>query len=380
MFPFFSVSRGGGTTDLIYKIAKAQQKIGHEVTVYTGSVGFDPEYADSLEGVEVKMFKSYLNFGYYLMPGMIGQIKRDLREFDVVHLHVVRSFQNVIIRHYCQKFSIPYVMDSHGSIPLAVNKRNIKRVFDKIWGRNILSDAEFCIAETDLGVDEYVERGIPNSKIITVPPPFDTDDYESLPDPGQFRKKYNIAENEKLITYLGRIHEIKGLDVTAEGFATLAARRDDVRLVIVGPDDGYEAKLRQLISELGIENKVLFTGFTFGIDKVTALVDSDVVVQTSRYEQGAWAPIEGVLAGTPIVVSDNSGAGEDVIKMDAGYLAKFGDAEDLADKFEFVLNNPAEAESKTLKARQLIFDTRSMNNQISQYSEVYESAISSVGR
>jgi glycosyltransferase involved in cell wall biosynthesis len=379
-FPFFSVSRGGGTTDLIYKIAKAQQRAGHEVSVYTGTVGFDTEYADSLTGVNVVPIRSYLNFGYYVMPGMIGRVKRDIREFDVVHMHVVRTFQNVVLRHYCRKNSIPYVMDSHGSIPLAVNKRKIKRLFDIIWGRNILSDAEFCIAETDLGVEEYAEQGIPSAKIVTIPPPFDTEDYENLPEPGIFRAKYNIRENEKLITYLGRIHEIKGLNVTAEGFAELVSRREDVRLVIVGPDDGYEDELRRLISELGIEEKVLFTGFTFGMDKVHALVDADIVVQTSRYEQGAWAPIEGVLAGTPIVVSDNSGAGEDVVKMDAGYLTKFGNASDLADKFEFILNNPEEALAKTMKARQLIFDTRSMDNQISQYFDVYKSAMASGSR
>lgn len=379
-FPFFSVSRGGGTTDLIYKIAKAQQRAGHQVSVYTGTDGFDAGYADSLTGVEVVPFRSYLNSGYYVMPGMIGRTRRDIREFDVVHMHVVRTFQNVVLRHYCRKYSVPYVMDSHGSIPLAVNKRNIKRIFDKLFGNRILADAEICIAETDLGVEEYVEQRIPEEKIVTIPPPFDTEEFENLPDAGQFRAKHNIPEIEKLVTYLGRIHEIKGLDVTAAGFAELASRRQDVRLVIIGPDDGYEAELRRKIEELGIQGKVLFTGFAFGLDKVTALVDSDVVVQTSRYEQGAWAPIEGVLAGTPIVVSDNSGAGEDVIKMDAGYLAQYGNAVDLADKLDFVLNNADEAVAKTLKARQLIFETRSMNSQVSQYFDVYETAMLSVAR
>ena len=146
--------------------------------------------------------------------------------------------------------------------------------------------------------------------------------------------------------FLGRIHWIKGIDILTEAFARVTARRPDALLAIAGPDDGYRGTLETLSARLGIQDRVLFTGFLGGAHKLSALVDADVVVQTSRYEQGAWAPIEAVLCGTPIIVSDNSGAGEDVRRMDAGYLVEFGNVGDLAGKIEHVLDRPEEARAK----------------------------------
>src|SRR5207245_11567707 len=100
--------------------------------------------------------------------------------------------------------------------------------------------------------------------------------------------------------------------------------------------------------------KVRFTGFLGGEDKLAALVDADVVVQTSRYEQGAWAPFEAVLCGTPIVVSRNSGAGEDVKRIDAGYLVDFGDRAELRDTLAYVLDHPDEARQKARTAKAYI--------------------------
>ena len=82
---------------------------------------------------------------------------------------------------------------------------------------------------------------------------------------------------------------------------------------------------KKIVSDLNIEDRVVFTGFLGGEYKNSALVDSDIVVQLSRQEQGAWAPLEAVLCETPIVVTDHTGTGEDIKRMDAGYLVKFDD-------------------------------------------------------
>ncbi len=132
---------------------------------------------------------------------------------------------------------------------------------------------------------------------------------------------------------------------------------------------------KQLSVDLGIEDKVKFTGFIGGEDKLKALVDADIVVQMSRYEQGAWAPIEGVLAGTPIVVSDHTGSGEDIRRLKAGYTAEFGNDQDLADKLDYVLNNYDDALRLTQTAAQLIDDKYSMNACINDITDIYKLAL-----
>lgn len=293
--------------DLIYKLARAQSQLGHDVSVYAGDFRFDAAYAKSLHGVRVRVFRSWLNFGFYIMPGLISEARRELRGFDIIHLHCYRSFQNVVLCHYANRFAVPYVMDSHGSLPKFIRKKRIKSLFDLIVGRRLLRDAARCIGETELGVNEYLQEGVDKKKIVLISPPFPVEEFFNLPPLGCFREKFKIAEKH-IVMFLGRIHWIKGIDFLVESFGELLKQRDDVLLVIVGPDDGYRAPLEKLIEDLGLLNKVLFAGFLSGEEKLAALVDADVVVQTSRYEQGAWAPFEAVLCGTPIIVSDNSGA------------------------------------------------------------------------
>ena len=119
-------------------------------------------------------------------------------------------------------------------------------------------------------------------------------------------------------------------------------------------------------------DKVLFNGFLDGVAKLSALVDADVGVQTSVYEQGAWAPFAAVLCNTPIIVSSNSGAGEDVKKIDAGYLVEYDDKNQLRDMMQYVLDNPAEAQKKTQKAKEYIKSNLSLEKGIENYEKLYQ--------
>lgn len=156
-----------------------------------------------------------------------------------------------------------------------------------------------------------------------------------------------------------------------ESFNQLAKSRNDVILVIVGNDDGYKSTLEKLIKDLDLSDRVLFTGFLDGTAKLSALVDADVVVQTSVYEQGAWAPFEALLCNTPIIVSSNSGAGEDVKKIDAGYLVEHGNKKELSDIIQNVLDNPTEAKEKTKKAKEYIMSNLSLDKGIEKYEKLY---------
>jgi glycosyltransferase involved in cell wall biosynthesis len=377
---FFSVRTGGGTTDLIYKLAREQASRGHEVTIYAGDYRLDRDYVQSLNGVRVRSFRSWMNFGFYLMPGLIPAARRELPHFDVIHLHVYRSFQNIVIHHFARKFGVPYVMDAHGSLGRFVRKRQVKAAFDRVFGEELLRDATRCIGETDMGVREYLERGVAPDKVVRIAPPFSLEEFADLPPAGLFRQRSGIGNSCRIVMFLGRIHWIKGIDILTESFAQLAEARPDVRLVIVGPDDGYRPSIEALIDRLQIRERVIFTGFLAGREKLSALVDADVVVQTSRYEQGAWAPIEAVLCGTPIIVSDNSGAGEDVRRMDAGYLVEFDNRHDLRQKIEYVLAHPNEARAKTLAAKVYVERHLSMSRCVEQYDRLYEECLRAPSR
>ena len=95
----------------------------------------------------------------------------------------------------------------------------------------------------------------------------------------------------------------------------------------------------------------------------------------SREEQGAWAPFEAVLCGTPIVVTEHTGAGEDVRRVDAGKTVAFGDETGLAEVFDDILNNYQEAKELTRSAKLFIEEKMSMNARAQEYVDVYQKAL-----
>jgi glycosyltransferase involved in cell wall biosynthesis len=377
-FILFSVEIGGGTSDFIYKICKAQAKAGLKPTVLSGSYAFDQELANSLDGVDFHVEKTWLHKqGFSLMPGLALWCRNNLQQYDVVHMHVYRTFQNIVLYYYCRKYNIPYVMDAHGSTPYFTSKNFIKKLFDKSIGKSILKNASVLLAETEVGVDEYInlDEAINKDKIVILSPPFDTDEYLKLPKKGDFRKKYNISLDEKVISFLGRVHYIKGNDFLIKGFAEFAKCNQNSKLVIIGPDDGHMVECKKIVDDLGIKDRVIFTGFLGGEYKNSALVDSDIVVQLSRQEQGAWAPLEAVLCETPIVVTRHTGTGEDIKRLNAGSLVDFDDVNGLSNIFTNIFDNYDSAMDKTLQAKQYIEQHLSFNCRVGEYTDIYNNSI-----
>ena len=377
-FILFSIEIGSGTSEFMYQICKAQAKAGLKPTILSGSYAFDQELADTLSEVDFHVEKTWLHKqGFSLMPGLILWCRKNLKQYDVVHMHAYRTFQNIVLYYYCRKYNIPYVMDAHGSVPYFTKKNFIKKIFDKFIGKSILKNANVLLAETEVGEDEYInlDKTINKNKIIILSPPFDTDEYLKLPKKGDFRKKYNISLDEKVISFLGRVHYIKGNDFLIKGFSEFAKCNQNSKLVIIGPDDGHMVKCKEIVNNLGIKDRVIFTGFLGGEYKNSALVDSDIVVQLSRQEQGAWAPLEAVLCETPIVVTRHTGTGEDIKRLNAGYLVDFDDVNGLSDIFINIFDNYDLAMEKTLKAKQYIEQHLSFNYRVREYTDIYNNSI-----
>jgi glycosyltransferase involved in cell wall biosynthesis len=381
IFDFFS-PHGGGTVDVIYKLARAQAQMGHEVTIYTSDFKLDKDYVASLPEVKIYPFHCISSLGlFYVMPSLVRAARGNLKDFDIIHLNCFRSFQNIVIHYYAKKYKVPYVLDTRGSLPRkAAGEGNLKwllrGLFDVVFGYKILNDASVVVALNKFGRNEYNEFGVKGDKIVTIPHFFPVEDFTHLPPPGQFRSQYRI-EGKHIVMSFGRINYIKGLDFLIESFYELSRSRQDTILAIVGPDDGYQGKLKNLISRLNLDNRVLFTGFLGGQNKLAALVDADVVVQPSRYELSAWAPVEAVLCGTPIIVSSNTGSGEDISRIGAGYLVDYGDKNQMVQTIQAILDDPSEAKTKVSRAQEYIANNLQISKRVEDYERLYQQCIES---
>jgi len=369
-FDFLSLPHGGGTVDIVYKLSKALSKRGHDITICTGDYEVDYEYLSGLGDVGLKMYHSYFNkHGIYLMPRLAGV---DVGDYDVIHLHCYRSIQNVILARMATVAGIPYIMDAHGStVVRSGSKKLLLDMFDLLFGLSLIEYAKFVIAETEVGVAEWEKLGAPRGKIRLQHPLLDTSEFGTLPSRGSFRRIHNIGD-EFLVLFLGRVHQAKGIETLIDAIKLLKDKGKSVNLLIVGQDDGYMSTLLDRAYDREVAGRVMFAGFRGGVAKLSALVDADVLVQPSRNEAGARPSLEAVMCGTPVIVSRDTGAGKEIASFDGGLLFQSGDAGELANAIQEIIDSPDEAKARTEKAKAYIEENLSLDNGIMGYEKLYE--------
>lgn len=367
---FLSPKRGGGVIAVADQVSRALANRGHQVTIYTSDFELDQLYLDSFKNINIYTFPCHASFRNrpLIITGVVKQIKKQINEFDVIHMHDCRGMLSFIVQRFALKNNIPYIVDAHG---VNINTWGIFGLIDRIFTLPVLRNATMTIAETSLGTEELKDVGIMDAKISLLYPPFPVDDYALLPQKGLFKTKYNI-QGKHLLLFLGRLNWIKGLDYLIESFKLLYNEQTNVVLVVVGADDGYKSILERKITEWGIEDAVIFTGYLGGKEKQSVLVDADIVIQPSSYEQGLpWSCVEALLCNIPFVVCQNTGASEDAIKMNTGYLVEYGNTNELKDTISNIYSHPDECAQNVKIGRKYVFDHLSIKNKVEEYEKIY---------
>lgn len=343
---FYPAWASGGQARVAYEICKRLAE-EHEVTVFTTDV-YDKnnriKYKNNptiIDKIEVYRFKNISNrFAwkrFHTPISLISASRKEIKNFDVVHIHGTRSILHIPIYYYIKKYNIPYILQAHGSVLPIFQKQRLKKIFDLFFGYKILKDVSKVIALTKTEAEQYKKIGVAENKIEIVPNGIDLSEYDNLPEKGEFRRKYKIEDKEKIILYLGRIHRIKGIDLLVKAFAGLIKELDDVRLIIAGPDDGFSSTLKRQIGDLKIGDKILFTGPLYERDKLKAYVDADVYVLPSVYEIFGITVLEACACGTPVIVTDRCGIA-DVVDGKVGYVVEY-DKDQLRDALLKILSD-----------------------------------------
>jgi len=372
VIPYFHPKRGGDV-NVCYNISKQLAKRSHEVMIITTDFEFDKEFAESIEkeGVEVITFHCVANFGLFLYsPNMKKWLKQNIRNYDVIHLHTYRAYQNNVIWHYAKKNKVPYVIQAHGSLLTFFVKPRLKKLYDLVWGYRILKDAVKVIAITKTEAEQYKKMGVDEDKIEIVPNGIDPSQYKNLPKRGRFRKKYGIKDEEKIILYVGRLNESKGIDLLIEAFASLTDEFPNIKLVLIGPDNGYQLKLEKMAIDLKIMDKVIFTGFISQTDKIAAFVDADVFV-TPSFSGFPVTFLEGCACGVPIITT-NRGDKLDWVHNKVGFVVEY-DKDQLRNAIIKVLGDEGLRKTFGEEGRRLVMEEFGWNEIVRKVERLYES-------
>ena len=369
---------------MMYNLGKRLVRRGHEITVYTTDV-LDADSRvekrfDLLEGMKVHYFKTISNWlswhqKLFFPMGLGEKIKETIKSFDVIHLTDARTYPNIHAYSYAQRFNIPYVWSAFGSLPRATGvKKHMKFIYDHLYGFNISKNVRKAIAQTENEADAYIEFGVEKDRVEIIPLGIETDEFDLLPSKGGFRKRHLISEKEKIILFLGRINEHKGIGLLIRAFADIAKKKNDVRLVIVGRDDGYLSTMNKLINDLSLTGRIIFAGPLYGSDRIEAYVDADVFTLTpSHYEETSLAALEAAAAGTPVIITEQAG----IPYLDAykgGITIRYNRDELKTALTDLLMNDPLREEMGR-NARKLIYEIFSWDKVVEQMERIYYEAL-----
>ena len=172
---------------------------------------------------------------------------------------------------------------------------------------------------------------------------------------GKIRQEYGINKDTFVIGLVGRIHYWKGQDFLIEATYLMVQKGfTDFKVLIVGDVfQGYEWFLEQLkekVSALGLEDRVIFAGYRSDIPEVVK--DLDVMVVPSILpEPFGLVVLEGMAGAKPVITTNHGGTAEIVDDGVTGYLVLPGDIESLAGYLLQLAMNRAEREQMGRQGR-----------------------------
>jgi glycosyltransferase involved in cell wall biosynthesis len=383
--PYFSDAWAyGGIPRVAGTLARGLARRGHRVTVCTTDARDESSRLAAREirtpdGVVVHVFPNISNrLAYHLqlfLPlGFSKFLERHVASFDVAHVHACRNMPGAIATHHLRRAGVPYALAPNGTAPIIERRRIAKKLFDVMLGRRVVSGAARIIAVSDAERRQLQQLGVPEKTIRVIPNPIDLDEFR-LPVPrGAFRQRWSLA-SDRVVLFLGKLTPRKRVDVLVRAFASL--RQADARLVIAGNDMGSGSGLRALVRSLGIESRTIFTGLLRAAERLEALADADVLVYPSEHEIFGLVPVEALLAGTPVIVSDDSGCGEVVTSTGGGQVIPAGDAHALTRAIEHALERRPDAlvmANAAARARALYGDQAVCAQLENLYGEIAERA------
>jgi glycosyltransferase involved in cell wall biosynthesis len=244
----------------------------------------------------------------------------------------------------------PTVVTVHDLIPMllpAYRGSILVRLYTRLVAA-AAKKADVVLTDSEASKQDIVHLlGIPAERVRVIYLAVD-DIYQPVLDEHhltEMRRKYRLPPNYLL--YLGGFDQRKNVPILLKAFAQLAkdsrfkVRDSRVYLVVAGrlPEkgSGFFPDPRRIVQELGIGERVVFTGWVPEEDKPALYSGARALVFPSLYEGFGLPPLEALTCGTPVIASNRGSLPE--IVGDGGLLLEPDDVEGLAGAMEKLLND-----------------------------------------
>lgn len=246
--------------------------------------------------------------------------------------------------------------------------------FDKIFIR--LVDSFIYISRAI--ANDYIAQGLPPAKGAVIHNAVDLDEFSPNHDAVQVRGEFGWTAHELLVGVVGRLDWWKGHEYFLEAMAEVSQQIPNLKGLIVGEIENtplnweYYQKLQSLTRSLGLEDKVIFTGFRSDVPRLVSALDI-VVLSSSSPEPFGRVVIEGMAAGKPVVATAAGGVLDIIEDGVNGLLVPPQDSKAMADAVLELLSNREKAERIGLAARQCVAERFTVEYHVVKVQSVYDS-------
>jgi glycosyltransferase involved in cell wall biosynthesis len=316
--------RIGGPIWSVSAMAEGMVARGHRVTVFATNSNLDEDLDVPLDqpvivdGVEVWYFrredliKKYFwwskyisqSMGFLVTPELAPSMRKLLTSVDIVHTQMPFVYPTMIAGRLAISADKPLFYNQRGVFhPTRLEYRGFKkRLYIELVEKPIMRRASGLIALTSDEIDSYRALGIKTPCHI-VPNGIDVAKFRRTPQLASL-SALDIAESDRVILFLGRLHPSKGVDILVDAFFRIISQHPDALLVIAGPDEhGFSQQIQTEAARKKLQHRIRLPGMITGDLKVDLLARADLFALPSSGEGLSMAILEALASGTPVIIS-----------------------------------------------------------------------------
>jgi glycosyltransferase involved in cell wall biosynthesis len=240
-----------------------------------------------------------------------------------------------------------------------------------------LARADGLIAISEFVGRTALEAGHHGGRVFVVPNAIDAERWRPGVGRAEARAELGFSQDAPVVCTICRLIPGKGVPELLKALALVRAECPAVRLLVVGRDPVLEqpflAGLRGLVSELGLDANVLFTGQRPDVERLLAACD--VFAMPSELEPFGLVFAEAAAMELPVVALASGGTVEVVADGETGLLAPPGDDSALAERILALLRDPELRRRMGRRGRARVLELFRPQRMAEQVARVYRAVL-----
>ncbi|MEM7819419.1 MAG: glycosyltransferase [Candidatus Aenigmatarchaeota archaeon] len=322
-------------------------------------------------------FRSYKEYRVGIPYSLILDPEIKNIKFDIVHVHSPFSLGLAGIA-FAKYYKIPIIGTFHTLFPdymhYVIKSEKLQRIklfkyLFKLGSWKYLSwfynHCDIVIAPSE-NIKKVLRKNGFKKKIIVIPTGVKIESKRKIKK-HDLRKKYNLG-NEKIILHVGRITKEKNIKFIIKSLKNIL-KNENIKFVITS-DGPYKNELKKYVNNLGLSNKIIFTGYLSNKELNDFYKLSDVFVMASKSETQGLVLVEAAINKLPIVVLDVPVISDFVKENSFGIVSK---KKDFSKNINLILNNNL-IRKKILKNYKIVAKKYDIEKCTNQLLNIYRNA------